>query len=220
VSRAVRAGVLAACLAVGACGVPTGDAPTTIPASDVPYGLAEPNATTAPPEQATPMVDPSRLYLVAPDDSLVPRPREVTGGTLDARLEDLLADLAAGPTEEERKEQLSTALPPEVQLEVAGVEGGVATVDLTAEAEPPTGWASRRAVAQIVLTATSVPGVRAVLLTLAGEPVDVPLPSGELTADPVTAADYEELLHPPPPPSAVPAPTPAPAPSATPAPPS
>jgi hypothetical protein len=85
-------------------------------------------------------------------------------------------------------------------------------VDLTAEAEPPSGWASRRAVAQIVLTATSVPGVRAVLLTLAGEPVEVPLPSGELTADPVTAADYEELLRPPAPPSAVPDPSTTPAP--------
>lgn len=212
----VRRGVLsvlaAGCLALGACGVPTGDVPAAIAPSDVPYGLAEPNATTAPPEQATPMVDPSRLYLVAPDDSLVPRPRDITVGTTSERLQDLLADLAAGPTEEERSEQLSTALPPEVQLDVAGVTAGVATVDLTAEAEPPSGWASRRAVAQIVLTATSVPGVRAVLLTLAGEPVEVPLPSGELTADPVTAADYEELLRPPAPPSAVPVPSTTPAP--------
>ena len=64
--------------------------------------------------------------------------------------------------------------------------------------QAPSGAASRRAVAQIVLTATSVPGVDAVLLTLDGDPVEAPLPSGELTSAPLTETDYEPLLVAPP----------------------
>jgi hypothetical protein len=45
-----------------------------------------------------------------------------------------------------------------------------------------------------VLTATTVPGVETVLLTLAGQSVEAPLPSGELTSDPLTAADMTPFL--------------------------
>ena len=54
--------------------------------------------------------------------------------------------------------------------------------------------ASRLAVAQLVLTATSVSGVDGVLLTLDGQPVEAPLPSGELTTGVLTGADYAALL--------------------------
>ena len=50
--------------------------------------------------------------------------------------------------------------------------------------------------AQIVLTATSVPGVDAVRLTLSGAPVEAPLPSGELTSEPLNADDYATFLVP------------------------
>ena len=62
----------------------------------------------------------------------------------------------------------------------------------------PAGEQTRRAVGQIVLTATSLPGVTAVLLTHDGEALEAPLPSGELTSAPLTAADYEPLLVGPP----------------------
>ena len=73
---------------------------------------------------------------------------------------------------------------------------GTVTIDLGGDAEAPAGQESRRAVAQIVLTATSLPEVEEVLLTRDGEPVDAPLPSGELTSQPLSAADYEPLLTP------------------------
>ena len=57
-----------------------------------------------------------------------------------------------------------------------------------------------------MLTATSVPGVDSVRLTFAGEPVEAPLPSGQLTSDPLTEQDYDAVLTAPPSPSAVPAP--------------
>ena len=185
-----RVGALAVLVVLAGCGVPTGGEPSTIAPTDVPYGLASPSPTptpTAPPEAK---VDASRVHWVTATDTLVPRVREVGGTTRRERLAYLLEQLAAGPTKDERDEQLSTDLPPEVRLSVTRLDGGTATIDLDALAEAPAGVSGRRAVAQIVLTATSVPGVDAVLLELAGEPIEAPLPAGELTDRPLTAQDY------------------------------
>jgi spore germination protein GerM len=177
------------------------------------------NRTAAP--LAEPALDAARVFLVAQDDRLVARPRELDGATRKERLAALLAALAAGPSAEERDLRLSTALPPDVRLIVGDLVNGTATIDIRVPAEAPSGWASRRAVAQIVLTTTSVPGVDAVRLTLTGEPVEAPLPGGELTSEPLTAPDYTVFVDAPPgavtdgPPGAVPA-----APTAVPAPPS
>ncbi|SDN56792.1 GerMN domain-containing protein [Geodermatophilus sp. DSM 45219] len=184
---------------VAGCGVPTGGAAETIPASDVPYGLASPAPTSPAPADPDPVVEPGRVYLVDAADLLVPRPREVEGATPEERLGALLDALAAGPTAEERDRQLSTALPPEVRLSVVELAGGTATVDITGAPEAPAGQASRRAVAQVVLSATSVPGIEAVVLTWDGERVEAPLPSGELTAEPLTRADYAGEGRPAPP---------------------
>jgi hypothetical protein len=185
-----RIAAVALGLLLAGCGVPTGGEPRTIPASDVPYGLAQPTApssSTAPPEV---LPDTSRVFLLGAGDVLVPRGRELSGNTPRERLADLLDELAAGPTAAERDEQLSTALPPEVRLRVTSLESGTATIEMDNFEQAPAGVAGRRAVAQIVVTATSVPGVRAVLLELAGEPIEAPLPSGELTSKPLTAADF------------------------------
>ncbi|MGY1848730.1 MULTISPECIES: GerMN domain-containing protein [unclassified Blastococcus] len=205
--RVSAAGTLGAVLAATACGVPTGGDPSTIAASDVPYGLAAPAA----PPSAAPSSVPGQTgwaYLVGPDESLVPRARDAGTGSLDERLGALLDALTAGPTEDERAEQVSTALPSGVTLAVAGIDGTTATIDISGTAPLSS---SRRAVAQIVLTATSLPGIEAVLLTSDGEPVEAPLPSGALTDAPLLPADYAVFLSPPPPPTestspAVPAP--------------
>jgi hypothetical protein len=178
----------------GGCGVPPVGTPTTIPASDIPYGLAVPSSTPTASPSADPRLDRSRIFLVGDGDVLVPRPREAEGSSRRAQLEHLLDALAEGPTGLERREHLSTALSPGVRLSVAELSDGMATIDIDGPAEAPSGWASRRAVAQIVLTATSVPGVDAVRLTLSDTPVEAPLASGELTSDPLMAADYAALL--------------------------
>ncbi len=198
--RAAAAGLAVAVLA--GCGVPTGGEPRTIAATDVPYGLASPSPTATPTAPAEANVDGSGVHWLTTDGTLVPRVREVSGTTRRERLASLLDQLAAGPTPTERDEQLSTSLPPEVRLSVTGLEGGTATIDLDSFVQAPAGVAGRRAVAQLVLTATSVPGVQSVLLELAGEPIEAPLPAGELTAGPLTAQDYAAFRTP----AAVPAP--------------
>ena len=185
---------LAAAAVLTGCGVPTGGGPQTIAASDIPYGLASPSpgspaATSSPPRDDLP-----RVYLVDAGDVLVPSGRDVSGSTTRERLGDLLSQLVEGPTSGERDDQLTTALPPQISLSVSTVDNGTATIDFSATSASPAGEQTRRAVAQIVLTATSLPGVTAVLLTHDGEPLEAPLPSGELTAAPLTAMDYEPLL--------------------------
>ncbi len=205
--------VLAVVLTVvlSGCGVPTGGAPSSIAPADVPYGLASPSPTATPSAPPEAVADTSRVHWISAADTLVPRVREVSGTTRRERLAYLLAQLAAGPSASERDEQLSTALPPEVTLSVTGLQDGTATIDVDALGQAPAGGSTRRSVAQIVLTATSVPGVQAVLLELAGEPVEAPLPSGELTAGRLTARDYASFTTTAPTatPEAVPAPPPA-----------
>jgi spore germination protein GerM len=202
--RAALAGVvLGLAVVLAGCGVPTGGEPTTIAPSDFPYALDAPSSVPAAP---TPEVveAPYGVFFVDATEVLVAQPRDVDGSTAEERLVDLLAALADGPTPSEQDARLSTRLPPDTGLSLSDLSGGTATIDLDLLAQTPSGSTSRRAVAQIVLTATTVPGVDAVRLTVGGDPVEAPLPSGELTSAPLTAADYADFLTPPTP-TAVPA---------------
>ena len=209
-------GAVALVLALAGCGVPSGGPPQAIPSSEVPYGLADPRPSPTAPAATEPVAAPSQVFLVAGDEVLVGVPREVEGPSVRERLADLLAALVEGPTAAERDEQLSTLLTPDVRLSVTDLSGRTATVDLGLPTGAPSGAAGRRAVAQVVLTATSLRGIDAVRLTLAGDPVEAPLPSGQLTSAPLTAADYTVFLTAP----ATPAAPTADVPSAVPAPPS
>lgn len=189
---------LAAAALLTGCGVPTGGAPDTIATSDIPYGLASPSPGSAAATSSPPRDDRPRIYLVNAHDVLVPSGRDVSGATTRDRLDDLLGQLSDGPTAGERDDGLTTALPPRIALTVSVVDGGTATIDFSATSASPAGEQTRRAVGQLVLTATSLPGVTAVLLTHDGASLEAPLPSGELTTAPLTAADYEPLLVAPP----------------------
>jgi spore germination protein GerM len=108
-------------------------------------------------------------------------------------VERLLGYLTAGPTDGARAAGRSTALPPESRLSLVGLTAGTAEV----EVDPETGISADRlpvAIGQVVLTVTSAPGVSAVALVSDGAPVQVPLPGGALTGEPVTAQDYASLL--------------------------
>jgi len=194
-----RAGRVAALLLVAgtaACGVPTGGSPDPIPASEVPYDLASPLPSTSGGPSSAAELDEPRIYLVTEAGALVAQGRPLPTGTLQDRLAELLDDLAAGPSTTELSDRLSTALRPDTSLGVADLSGTTVTIDLGGSAEAPAGRDSKTAVAQLVLTATSLPGVDEVLLTRAGTQVDAPLPSGQLTSRALTAADYTPLLSP------------------------
>lgn len=118
-------------------------------------------------------------------------PRTVAAPAGVPALQELLNALAAGPDASDRQRGLSTALPPTTRLTVTKLEGDLATVDLTFGQVPPDQTA---AIAQIVLTATSLPEVSRLLLTFDGEPLEAPLASGAQTGRPLTRADYLLML--------------------------
>jgi hypothetical protein len=192
--RRAAAVLVATLLALGGCGVPTSGEPETIPASDVPYGLASrtPSAPSGSSDET--MVAGAGVYLVTAEDVLVRRGREVPPGPLEDRLEALLGELAIGPTRQELADELATALPPEVDLDVTDIAGGTVTIDIAGPVDAPTGAEGRLAVGQIVLTATTLPQVMAVRLAREGEPVEAPLPNGELTSEPLTARQFASFL--------------------------
>ncbi|MEO6410970.1 MAG: GerMN domain-containing protein [Pedococcus sp.] len=114
-----------------------------------------------------------------------------------AAVAEVLAQLEDGPSERDRSVGLSTALGPDATIHLAGLEGEVARIDVVAGDQQPAPSRVPLAVAQIVLTVTSVPGVGSVLVTRDGSPVELPLPGGALTGAPVTAQDYASLVGPP-----------------------
>jgi spore germination protein GerM len=186
--------LVALALAAGGCGVPVQDDPTPVAAGQLPYGLGSTAPTTTPEPTTEPTGESPHVYFVSPQETLVARPRGVSGDTVARRLGALLASLQAGPSADDVLLQLGSALSPGITLQVTGVVDGTATVDIAGTGDLPTGRGSRLASGQIVLTATSVLGVDSVLLTRNGDKVEALLPNGELTDAPLTAGDYAILL--------------------------
>jgi hypothetical protein len=185
----LAAGGVAAGALVG-CGAPT-SAPVE-PLVDVPYNLLSP-ATGA---TSAPTVDPETrpLVFLVRDDVLVPvKAPDVTGDSVSATVTATLARLAEGPGEEARDQGLSSALGSDVGITLTGMEGTRAVIDVKPGAQVPTAGRLPLAVGQIVLTVLSVPGVESVALTAGGEPIQAPLPGGELTDRPLVASDYLPL---------------------------
>ena len=107
-----------------------------------------------------------------------------------------------GPTAAERKREIASAVPAGTPLRAVSVTGGVATVDLGERFATGTKAASLSArVTQLVLTATSVPGVKSVrLLVKGGTPLG--LFPGYVTSAPIALRDATRPDVPPPGPPA------------------
>ncbi len=183
------AGLLAATLAVTGCGVPSQQLPVRVDRTEVPYDLLDEAPTARSTRPAEPTGEP-RAFFVTDDERLVGVP--LTAPPSSA-LPVAISALSSGPDRESRSRGLGTAIPPGLAVAVTRVERGIATIDLRGE-PGPAGEQTPLAVAQIVLTATSVPTVDRVLLTRSGQPLEAQLPDGSLTTAPLTARDYIELL--------------------------
>jgi hypothetical protein len=182
--------ILAAALLVlpAGCGLNRGGV-VDIDPSSLPQRLL---ATPAPSPTST--VIPARAggsVYFSSDELLVPAVRTLNAPPGQAALQELLDDLSAGPDAHDRDRGFSTALPPATRLRVTALVGDVATVDLAVDQPPPD---QTTAIAQIVLTATSLSGVRQVRLTFNGHAVNAPLANGAQTNRLLTRADYEALL--------------------------
>lgn len=193
---AVTLVVLPALLIAG-CGVPVDDEARALPTASVPYGLLEARRPGATPSDAA--ITHGRVAVhvafVAGEAGirLVDRTVEV-GPPLDVA-QALLDQLQAGPTAPERRRGLGSTLQVTGGLRLAGITDGVAAVEILGEGPRQVPDRLPLTVAQVVFTMASVPGVDAVVLRRAGQPVDAPLPDGSLTSVPLTPRDYRQLLN-------------------------
>ncbi len=177
---------------VAGCGAPTSSPATTV--GPLPYDLAEPSPSASSTVATTPTRGP-QVYFVR-DGVLVAASAAPGGSSTRDAVERTLARLALGPSEPERAQRLSTALGPDVSLELVDLRDGLATVAVGSGPQPPGAGQLPLAVGQLVLTLTSLPDVDEVLLSADGRAIAAPLPDGALTDRPLTARDYRGLTTP------------------------
>lgn len=199
--------IVAAVLVAAGCSIGPQAEPQTleldIDPTALPLGRNEPDPTddtVDPIPPAREVVRPATLYLVGADTQLVPVVREVSSGVaVEDQLAAVFATLIAGPTDDELERDLQSLVPP--TTEVLGVELDSAriTLDLSSSFADIGGPSELLAVGQLVLTATTFPGVREFALRLDGADTAIPLPDGALADEAVTLRDFSPLLDPAPP---------------------
>jgi Sporulation and spore germination len=164
-----------AALALGACGIPIDAGPHPIARGAVPFGLLDPSSATTSTSTPSPIAVPIPIFLIGTAGRLVSVARDVP---VPAPMTTVLDALIAGPSASEAGAGLATAVPPETDVLSAAISSGVATVNLAGTFDQLVGQAQIEAVAQIVFTATSQPGVHGVAFELEGQPVEVPVAGG------------------------------------------
>ncbi|MDA8147404.1 MAG: GerMN domain-containing protein [Actinomycetota bacterium] len=190
--RGIRSAVLrtaalvlaSTCLA--ACGI-ADTAPAPISRRSVPFQLLDPTppttTTTVPPAVAVPEV----IYLVGPNQLLVPERRDLP---LPASYDQILAALFDGPTAAEAAVGIQSFVTGSISGDTVTVAGGIATVDFRTDPIQVVGQDQILAIAQIVYTLTAQPGISGVLFQIAGQATQVPTAAGVQISGPVTRATY------------------------------
>jgi spore germination protein GerM len=187
--RSATVAVVAAVVGLAvACSPGSQDEPDAIDRQDVPFELLDSTTTTTTPA-SVPMSSETTVYFVL-DGALVPVGRDVVPADVEAALQALLD----GPTTAEGARGVSSAIPSGTTIRRLVHEGETLTVDL--ETDPGTAESNAPlAVGQLVLTATSDPGVERVRFRVGGEPVQVPKGDGTLGSGAVSADDYRALVR-------------------------
>jgi len=169
-----------------ACGFQAQKDADPIPAEELPSGL-RPDATTV---LTTPVETERATVWFVDGERLVPVRHDVEA---PISVNSITMELLSGPTDAESDRGLRSALPDPAVVVGASSARGVASVELTesfAELSPED---QLLAVGQFVLTMTDVPGVGSVRFELAGEPIAVPLPTGESADPPAFREQFIEL---------------------------
>lgn len=178
--------ILAAVL-FGGCGIVAEETPRSVDPPPRPFrALASPT----PPAPATAGAVAEQLYFVK-DNHLVAVTRQVT---VPLTVEALIATLQAGPTDAERDAGLSSALLGSDVVTTVRIDSGVAAVELASPMEGTGRSDDVLAYAQLVCTLMARSDIIGVSFTRDGQPTGVPRGDSSLSQDPLTAADYANLL--------------------------
>ncbi len=202
-TSALRHSILLVVL-ISSCAVPSSGSYSQVPSAEIPFGLNAPQ-TTLPPTTTTvldPMItdslpvavsEPIDLFFIS-NSRIIKVQRNVAS---PANPSQALSSLVEGPSTSPEFVGLRTALPTTFAATV-DVIGGVARVDATRTfLNSLSGLDQKLAIAQIVLTLTSRPGVGQVLFSVDGKLISVPRGRGDSVASgvAVTFDDYSSLIN-------------------------
>jgi len=175
-------------LIAAGCRVPDDSSPREIPPDQVPFDLLAPSSTVPSVTSPVPTVD-GTIYLDV-SERLVAVKRSVPA---PLSLGTLLAALVQGPTQDEAAKGYTSSVGPQASVLSTQVTDGTAVIDIS-DAFSGIGVQEQIVgLAQIVYTATELPGVQNVRIQLNSQPASVPRGDGSATSDPLTRADYVTL---------------------------
>ncbi|HVF32765.1 MAG TPA: GerMN domain-containing protein [Acidimicrobiales bacterium] len=183
-------------VASAGCGVRSDTTARDLSASRVPYGLLEDAPTTTSTSPPTPSVARAEvLVYFIKDDRMTSKRRPVNAPATVAKA---LTSLLFGVHEDEIGEGVRSAIDPTASMQARALDAATYQVDLSAEFSKGPSSEQVLALAQIVYTATALPGVTGVRFTLDGVPIEVPTGSGSLTSEPVGKEAFAEFAELPP----------------------
>lgn len=171
-------------VALSACGVPTEDTARHIDAT--------PRTVTASATPATAESGPAteKLFLVR-NGTLVTVIRRLPA---EASPQSLVEDLLAGPTAAESDDGITSALLGYLTVPTVEIRDGIATIELAAATIDTGRNDDVLAFGQLVCTLAERPDVDRVAFTRDGQPLRVPRGDTSLTLQPLTPADYANLI--------------------------
>jgi len=191
-------------LILSACAVPNSGSYSQVAPEDIPFGLNAPQTTL--PQTTTTVFDPTivdslpiavsepiDLFFIS--NSRIIKVQRNVGSP--ANPSQALSSLVEGPSSSPEFVGLRTALPTTFVASVDVIRG-VAQVDATrAFLDSLSGLDQKLAIAQIVLTLTSRPGVGQVLFSVDGKLISVPRGRGDSVSSgvAVTFDDYSSLIN-------------------------
>ena len=182
--------------ATAGCGVRSDSTARDLSASRIPYGLLEDAPTTTSTSAPTPSVARTDvLVYFIKDDRLFKVVRQVNAPATVAKA---LTALLFGVQEDEVAAEVRSAIDPTASIQARALDPATYQVDLSAEFSKGPTSEQVLALAQIVYTATALPGVTGVRFTLDGVPIEVPTGSGSLTSEPVGQDAFAEFAELPP----------------------
>jgi len=178
---------LALSTGLAGCGVGPQSAPRALDRSQVPFGLLSSSTTTT---SSTEPSSPALIVYFEQSQHLVPVRHAVAGpvsvtAALDA--------LGAGPTTAEAAAGLTSPASSAAPFVAGRVQSGLVNINVNSAFANLAGQSQILAAAQLVFTATSVPGVTRVALSVGGQQSQVPTADGSLTQAPLTRSDYASL---------------------------
>ena len=189
---------------LSSCAVPSSGSYQQVSNADIPFGLSSPQTTI--PQTTTSVSDPNSteslpiavsepvdLFFIS-NSRIIKVQRNVASPANPAQA---LSSLVEGPSTSPEFVGLRTALPTTFTAKVDVIRG-VAQVDATrAFLNSLSGLDQKLAIAQIVLTLTSRPGVGQVLFSVEGKLISVPRGRGDSVASgvAVTFDDYASLIN-------------------------